>query len=259
MKHPHVYAIYWGSYFERDPGRAAVKLMDRFFKDILSSSFMNALRQYGVEVEHAAFVGSKVVSDRAPQTLIDEGVSAQLKAWFRAETVPEPHRGEERNWLYVIFLPEGTTFGGVEPPRCACGDHGHGVYGEAPEYKPLFWAVIQEWHNHEPLPKSDREFVDSCSWCVSHEMVESFTNPGGDGYQTADGCEIGDICECAKGSNDQKAPIIKAPIQVGDNCWYVETYWDNENSSCYPLHIVPRDQAPVRYYELPGERARSRG
>lgn len=45
-------------------------------------------------------------------------------------------------------------------------------------------------------------------------MVEAFTNRDGKGYQTETRCEVGDICECARGSEDMKTPIIKAQVET---------------------------------------------
>jgi hypothetical protein len=41
-------------------------------------------------------------------------------------------------------------------------------------------------------------FVDSISFCVSHELTEAISDPDGQGYSSkANGYEIADICEPA--------------------------------------------------------------
>ena len=252
MTSPRVYAIYWDDYFVRN--KKAVNRMNRFFLEILGSVYMRQLAQYGVGP--AAFSGSAVVpADAAARAQVNpdhpEYIEAQLRAWIEQGIVRERPARAERNPLYVIFTPRGTSIG-----ECLCGYHQSGYFGKTSGDKNLFWAAIQEWH-HDFSPESEprvRQLVDSCSWCVSHEMVEAFTNPDGQGYHTNDsdhpdgGCEIGDICECAKGSAGMKTPIITT--QIGG--WWVEPYWDNQNQSCYPLHVVPRKEAPQGGYESAG-------
>jgi hypothetical protein len=258
---PRVYAVYWDEYF--DQNGEAVYLMNEFFRKILRGMYMLQLRQYGVG--EGALAGHIVIPDpprRPPRPLPPGEIEAQLKTWIqeRGRWIYERNQRAEapasdwdenhplRNPLFIVFTLRGTNIG-----DCLCGYHQSGRFRETPGDNDLFWAAIQEWHhdfapNREPSP---REIVDSCTWCVSHEMVEAFTNPDGQGYHTNDpdhpdgGCEIGDICECAKGSATMKTPIIKTQVDG----WWVEPYWDNQNQSCYPLHVVPRADVPQGGYE----------
>jgi len=242
MESPQVSVVYWDAYFQGEPG--AVDLMNTFFTDILGGRFMRGLRQYGVGAGKLLGHQTIVPAQPPPASMSREDIENQLIEWIDQEVVPAP-TPDERNLLYVIFTPNHTTFGDVG--YCTCGYHQSGRY-RLPTNDNLFWAAIQEWHHGDKLPADPRDFVDSCSWCVSHEMVEAFTNRDGRGYHTETGCEIGDICECAKGSPTQKTPIIKTAVDG----WWVEPYWDNVNRSCYPLHIVPRSDAPVEGYEIEG-------
>jgi hypothetical protein len=232
--------------------------MNQFLTDILTSDyFMRALQQYGVG--HGQLLNHTVIPrDRGNPPrgteLTSESIERYLSDWIRDGTVADRPLPDESNLLYVLFTPQTTNLGKDDgtDPQCIGGNHDSGQYINSRGGDNLFWAAVQEWHHAgERLPRTAREFVDSCSWLVSHELVEAFTNRDGHGYQTADGGEIGDICECARGSETQKAPIIKAEVCVNGRVWYVEPYWDNENQSCYPLHIVPRNRAPFQYYELP--------
>ena len=255
MKTPKVFAIYWDEYF--DANRQAVYTMNQFFGQILTGSYMTQLYQYG-GVEKGQFIGSTIIvpdptnpPPAKPNILKWPFIEHQLREWINQRKVPVKPDPHETNLLYVIFTPSTTNIG-----DCVGGYHHSGRYDDPEDARKheagddnLFWAAIQEWHYNGP-PATPREFADSCTWVVSHEMVEAFTNRDGHGFHTKD-CEIGDICECAQGSKDKKAPIIKAEVDG----WWVGNYWDNENRSCYPLHIVPVAEAPsAGGYEIPRRR-----
>jgi len=253
MTSPKVYAIYWDEYFQANP--KAVYTMDQFFSQILTGPYMRQLGQYGVG--QGQFLGSIVIvpgSDPTkppPANLSAEQIVARLRKWIQPHgpvaVQPEP---DETNLLYVIFTPNSTNINTPDTiSGCLAGLHGSDKYPEdATGRDNLFWAAIQQWHEYGPPPES--AFADSCTWAVSHEMVEAFTDRDGRGWAYRDDngnvCEIGDICECAQGSEDEKTPIITTKVQG----WVVETYWDNANESCYPLNVVPKAAAPGEGYEM---------
>jgi hypothetical protein len=241
MTSPKVYAIYWDEYFRANP--QAVYTMNQFFSQILTGLYMRQLEQYGVG--QGRFLGSStIVPDPVtppPASLGADQIVTQLRQWITSGTVTvQP----QRNLLYVIFTPNSTNMG-----PCVAGLHGGATYPlGATGQDNLFWAAIQQWHEYGPPPVSG--FADSCTWAVSHEMVEALTNPDGTSgwaYRSKGNvCEIADICECAQGSRTNKTPIITTAVDG----WVVETYWDNVNKSCYPLNIVPQKLAPKVGYEM---------
>src|SRR5579864_606362 len=216
MKSPKVYAIYWDEYYQVNP--QAVYTMNQFFSQILTGRYMRQLEQYG-GIGQGQFLGSTVVvpdpvnpPPAPPSELTAAQIENQLGQWITSGTVPVRPDPDETNLLYIIFTPNSTNMG-----DCLSGFHSSTRYDTPPSAQPkednLFWAAIQEWHEYGP-PASAREFADSCTWAASHEMVEAFTNRSGTGwvYRAADGniYEIGDLCECARGSQAEKTPIIKA-------------------------------------------------
>lgn len=228
MASPRVYAVYWDGYFKRTP--EAVTLMNQFFTDILGGSYMLQLKQYGVGF--GTFAGYSVINpDRRkppPASLSDTHIQAQLTNWIDNGKVPVKPTLDETNLLYVIFTPNTTNIGPYS------GYHESWLYGKPSGDDNLFWAAIQSWHHPTRSSPTPQDFADSCTWSVSHELVESFTDRDGQGFITPHGCEIGDICECAKGCPQ----IIKASLGK----WWVETYWDNQNQSCYPLNVIPQSR-----------------
>jgi len=223
--------------------------MDQFFSQILTGRYMRQLEQYGVGQGQFLAPGQLIVPDPIsppPANLGAGQIVAQLRNWIASGIVPvQP----QQNLLYVIFTPSSTNMG-----DCVAGFHGSDTYpANAPGQDNLFWAAIQQWHEYGTPPAS--AFPDSCTWAVSHEMVEAFTNPDAKSGWAAringDICEIADLCECAQGSESHKTPIIKAEVDG----WMVETYWDNMNNSCYPLNIVPQQAAPAVGYEMARKRS----
>ncbi len=223
MAAPRVYAIYWDAYFKQTP--KAVARMNQFLRQILRGRFVQQLRQYGVG--KGEFIGSKVVipdpQNPPPRSLRRDYIEAQLKSWIIDGIVKVKPALHETNLLYVIFTPNDTNIGtGIG------GCHDSGRYGKPSGDDNLLWAAIQEWH-YKPHAPTPQQFADSCTWCVSHEMVEAFTDRDGYGYKTAADCEIGDICEAAGNGSD----VIEINTVRIDG-WLVEPYWDNQNRSCYP-------------------------
>jgi hypothetical protein len=123
--------------------------------------------------------------------------------------------------VYLIFAPTDTTLslGGITSGFC--GYHQHGKRGASGPDDNLFWATVQGYTK----ASSAQSFVDSISYCVSHELVETFTNRDGSGYYTDDGngCEVGDLCEA-----DTSGNVITVPY----GRWQVERYWSNRQSGC---------------------------
>ncbi len=238
MPSPRVYAIYWDAYFQRAP--RAVRHMNRFFRTILRGRFMRGLRQYGVGP--GRFAGSAVIvpdpSHRLPRSLRSGAITARLKSWIRTGAVPVVPRPNETNLLYVIFAPNASSLG-----PGLCGYHHSSRYGKTTGRRNLFWAAIQQWHFPSASPRTPQALANACTWCISHEMVEAFTDRDDRGYHAA-GCEIGDICECARRSSK----IIKVRI---DNTWLVEPYWSNKDQKCYPFRVASgtnggQTGAPIR-------------
>jgi hypothetical protein len=249
MTSPKVYAIYWDEYFQAN--QQAVYTMNQFFSQILTGRYMRQLGQYGVG--QGQFLGSTVIIPdpdplkAPPANLGANQIVGQLRDWINSGTVPVEPQRDETNLLYVIFTPSSTNINDNENDILA-GFHGSATFPLGATGKDnLFWAAIQEWHEYGPPPVS--AFADSCTWAVSHEMVEAFTDRDGRGWayrSNGNVCEIADICECAQGSETKKTPIITTAVDG----WVVETYWDNVNKSCYPLNIVPQNLAPKVGYEM---------
>jgi hypothetical protein len=227
---PKVFVIYWDPYFTSTP--AAVNSMNQFVSDLTVGNYINGLAQYGVFP--GALLGSTVINMTkypAPRTrpLTEDELQSQLVAWLNDGIVSPVPTVNEANKVYLIIAPSVTTLSLNGKTTGFCGYHRHGKYNSGVSTNDnLFWAVVQGYTQSSDGPT----FVNSISFCVSHELAETFSNRDGQGYfapvsnQT---CEIGDICEVNSSGNILTVPYLG---------WQVEQYWSQADQKCIsPLNL----------------------
>jgi hypothetical protein len=145
--------------------------------------------------------------------------------------------------VYLIFPPLDTTLtlGGVTG---FCGYHQNGQYNN----NNLIWATVASYNNSS----TGQAFVNSISYCITHELSEAFTNPTRQGWYAANvsgqSCEIGDICE----SNSPNTCCTTVPYTVSNRTYQVETYWSNLDSRCVigPLDVILAKVAASQQFGL---------
>ena len=228
---PKVVAIYWDEYFVHNPG--AVSTMNQFLTDLVTGTFMEGLSQYGVGpgTLQASFVidpnDFPTPNTQNPGVAFKEAdMQNQLLAWLdpgTAVVTPAPAENEN-NLVYLIFPPTDTIYQlGDILSSGFCGYHQHGKRSPSGSDDNLFWAIVQGYA-HDPPQTTPKDFVDSISFCVSHELVEMFTNRDDNGFfQDGTGCEIGDLCE---------ANAAQMFFTVPYGPWWVETYWSQAAHAC---------------------------
>ena len=203
------------------------KSVSSFFSGITASSYVDWLSEYntptqkigrgtldGVYTVHppAADNGSVVTSAQ---------IADGLKSLIKAGVLPKPSTTR----LYAVFFRSGqeisTLFGNSTDDFCAYHD------SFASGSSTVYLAVIPyEVGNRGCKPASTT--FDNVTTIVSHELVESITDPGVGinkvaWYDQANG-EIGDIC----------AGVSKpATVVGGDGVRYmVQREWSNSSRSC---------------------------
>jgi hypothetical protein len=215
---PSVTVIYWDPYFTSTP--AAATLMNQYITELLGGTFMNGLQQYGVgRGTLAGSVTIDMTTYPAPATIDENGLKSQLVQWFK-DGVLTPPAVNEASRVYFIFAPSATTVYEGTDTGDFCGYHKSYQYNAGSSGDDLFYGVTVQGNYGAATP---RAFVDSCSWCVSHELVEASSNPSGQGYVSSTGCEIGDICE---------ADTNNKLITTQWHGWTVERYWSNWDGAC---------------------------
>jgi hypothetical protein len=249
VPNPRVVLIYWDQYFTDTP--AAVTSMDQFVSDLATGNYWDGLSQYGVGA--ASFVGHVVInmttfptpnSQNPGQAFSASQMQSQLIAWLDNGVVTPKPAGDEENLVYFILAPSDTTLSG--PTVGFCGYHEHGKYNASTSRDNLIWGTVTGWNQ----ATTGQSFVDSISYCVSHELSESFTNPDGQGYFNDNLCEIGDICEApANGPCCTTVPYKN---------WQVENYWSNLDARCIigPSTLTAGAQSSLACFGVNGSDSR---
>lgn len=241
IPNPQVFIIYWDSYFSTIP--AAVASMNQFVSDLVTGTYIDGLAQYGVG--QGGLIGSIVIDMTkypAPASLTRDDLQLQLTTWLGNGTIQIVPEGNEINRVYLI-LPPSTSVLLLNGITGFCGYHSHGKYISSTNNDNLFWAVVQGYSQSN----DSQTFVDSISYCVSHEMAEMFSDRDGQGYYSSgNGCEIGDLCEV-----DMSGNVLTMPYQgpTGQQ-WPVELYWSNKDGTCI-LGASPSSTPQVTITPLP--------
>jgi hypothetical protein len=208
---PQIVLVLWDHFYISTP--QAVTQAQLLISDLVGGPFMNGIAQYGIS--RGSLLNTIVLDTNthaAPASWDSTGNSDgnQIKAWLNDGTLTPQ---STPTTLYFLFLPttmqltNGKNKDGT-PNTNVCGWHSSDGN--------LFWGLVRTDGADQTTANS---FVNSFAFCVSHELVEAFTDcDGNTGYYSSNGCEIGDICE------------TKAFFAYRG--WTVEQYWSNWDSAC---------------------------
>ncbi len=209
---PQLYLIYWGTAWM--PQAAATPTAAEVTGAVstpMASGYLTGLTQYRGS-GHGALRGSALItSSDPPDRFTDDQVAAFIDAQLNAGTVPGPD--PDNQTVYGVVMPTWVT------PEST------GWAGEHNSYTRSGQKIHYAWFTNV----GD---LGSITAIISHELVESATDPGGSGFlgvnRTCDGpgwCEIADICESTWASIDGIT---------------VHAYWSNQANAC----IAPSSLAP---------------
>jgi hypothetical protein len=219
---PQLYLIYWGTGWtpQAAPAPAAAEVTGAA-RTLMASGYLTGLTQYR-GTGHGALRGSALItSSDPPDRFTDDQVAAFIGAQLSAGTVPGPGPGNQ------------TVYGVVMPPWVT--PENTGWAGEHHSYPRAGQKIHYAWF-------TNAGDLGSITAIISHELVESATDPDGSGFlgvhRTCHGpgwCEIADICQSTWASIDGIT---------------VHGYWSNQAGACIapsslaPGHLSPGGQAP---------------
>jgi hypothetical protein len=229
-----VQLIFWGSAWNQPSTSPSAGNIIKAVQGLLSGPFMSGLRQYGVR--RSPFRGAIVVTSPGPPTLpnkfsdVGGDVETLVNSLINDGKFPEPDEDGGRN-IYCVFMPPNTAFNG---PAGVIGAHSSFNSGSVIDVDNAWYA----WIGNGPLATMTRAF--------GHELVETCTDPEGDGW-TIDGApaslnEIGDIC-----NSNSSLRILNGVT--------VEPYWSKFDGAC----IIPTSVSVRRTLASVGKRLDGKG
>jgi hypothetical protein len=200
-----LHLIYWGRAWTsaRAPNPRPDQITSAA-RTMLSSSYLTGLAQYR-GIGRGTVRGSTVVTaSDAPGRFTDDDVSSFLDGLLDAGTVPAPDAANQTVYA-VLLLPSVVTSGSSS-----------GFIAEHNYYTRDSRRIHYLWTAHSGS-------LSRTTWILSHEVVESATDPEGSGFRgiagacSQDGwCEIADVCS---------ASSVLDGVTVA-------SYWSNQADGC---------------------------
>jgi hypothetical protein len=212
LTHVQVQLIFWGSAWAGDASPSANAVFNAA-QTILSGPYMSKLSQYR-GIGNGTMLGKLVINPSdPPNPFSTDNVAQCVLHLIGAGQVPKPE--DDQQILYCVFLPVGVNF---NQPYIN-GIHSF-IYNASYSF-PLeidLDKVLFAWVLNDGT-------LDSITTIFSHELVESCTNPDGNGFQVTpldpnNWHEIGDVCE----GNSNTLDGVK-----------VQAYWSQSDGGC----IIP--------------------
>lgn len=222
---PEVRASFWGAAWKNDSNHASrAAHLEKFLTDLLASSYMNVLSQYGASggAGTGRYQGTSFVAN-VPQNLGDTDIHTIVQQNIDAGVLPEPGA----NHCLMIFLADGM---GVNDPAdqivmCeAANDTAFGYHSffTTRAGNPFYYAVVPGLNDAclaESCPGNDggcslhlsETQEERQTQVASHEFAEMATDPQLNGWFDPQKGENGDICN---GESDT--------LTVGADTWTVQ-------------------------------------
>jgi hypothetical protein len=176
-----VYLIYWGkAWTQKDPFVPTAEQVTGAVRTMLASTYMTALAQYRA-IGRGRLRGSTLLASSEPPTGFgDDDVDRFVRDQISIGTIPGPDTEDQT--LYAVVMPPGVKpeYEAWDGEHNTHGGHGHGIH--------YAWFAS---------PGA----LDGLTAIMSHEIVETATDPEGSGFLGVRGtcsqegwCEVADIC-----------------------------------------------------------------
>jgi hypothetical protein len=198
-----LYLIYWGEAWTatRVPNPAPDQITSAV-RTMMAGSYLTGLAQYR-GIGRGVVRGSVVITTSdPPASFTDKQVRSFLNAQFDAGRVPGPD--PDNQTVYCVVMPTGAR------------SEGSGFVGEHSYYSHRGRRIHFLW-------TADSSSLASATSILSHEVVESATDPQGSGFRGVAGacgqpgwCEIADVCS---------ATAVLDGVTVA-------SYWSNQANGC---------------------------
>lgn len=205
--------VFWGKEWATIAPPVSMGTVVNDVETILAGPYLDGLEQYFVSDAHVDRV-IDLTDEDPPNPLSADDPGNRVNRLIDDGVVPEPSE-ENVPAIYVVFLPSRVQNEHLKLPPSIAGLHSKLTNIDWDD----FWIddVYVAWVGNN----GNR---DSISSTFSHELVETLTDPAGDGWQVeprsdSDWHEIGDVCNSSYRLNG----VV------------VQSYWSNSDNAC----IVP--------------------
>lgn len=209
--------IFWGDAWQATPPPSpSLGQVVSDAASILAGPYQVRVAQYGATAARLGTVFVSVPGFNPPRNFQTSDVQRLVTDAIDGGALPEPDE-ETTDVLHCVFMPPGT----VPPPNLG-GLH---TYADWTDYDFPFDFDIGQRSHVAWVGFGDRAFVSSV---FSHELVESLTDPEGDGVQvnptnSTNWNEIGDVCSSRGHVNGVT----------------VQSYWSQQDEACViPINLV---------------------
>jgi hypothetical protein len=201
LPNPQLYLIYWGGSWQAAPTPTATEITDAV-GTLMASAYLTGLTQYRGS-GRGGLRGSALVASSDPvDGFTDKQVAEFVDDQLAADTIPGPD--SDNQTVYGVVMPTGIT-------------PGFATWGKHYYFERSGQRIHYAWFTNV----GD---LGSITGIVSHELVESATDPEGSGFRGVNGtcdepgwCEVADICESTLATVDGIT---------------VEAYWSNRDNHC---------------------------
>jgi hypothetical protein len=241
---PHVYAILWGSNWNKAPGTEAKAMLLKFYEGLSNSAWEGILTQY---FDATGRVGKTV----ALTTYTDTGVTApssvnatKVQAEVKSAIETNKWTAESNNQFVVVAAPGSTYEKGFLEHGCAY----HAVIKEGK----IVFAFIP-YQGDEPFTSclsfdTEKSAINGTTKSASHEFAEVVTDPYENTWHTLLGEEIADLCD------------EEFDVELPDGAWATNIYDDHTNTCSHedlePPFVYGATKNPS---EITGSSARLEG
>ena len=236
--------LFWGDWWTT-AGATKRGLVEARTRALLESGYFSELTQYGVP--HApVWRGSLIVIDPAPPSSADDADDLMKKVLRMVEDLleddvfPDPDDGPRI--LFVVLLPDTLTLSANLGVR---GAHSNEYDMSFPWNDDSFWVGwIGPNQSVDPPVGGDTSLMKT----LSHEVVETLTDPEGTAWRTESAdrsrCEICDAGVSVAGG-------IKKSQTAFVNDVHVQSYWSvNDNATIIPIDSGYQAQLKCRIREV---------
>ena len=163
-----IYLTFWGSYWATSAGQAYANQIEASINPMfLNSPYLNSLHQYGVQ--HRAFLTQTIIDPTDPVNGF--GSSDDIAAAFYGTNHGMP---KDDNGIYLAITKPGIKCAVNSDGTQDEGYHGYSTYQDSGKTRPF---------NYGWIGTDIDATLDYVTRIISHEVVETMTDPRGDAWQ----------------------------------------------------------------------------